>query len=54
MIHNVTQPMYEDYVAESVRGSDLVEIRKNHSFVVLQNVCIFLGGWGFPVRVCWC
>lgn len=42
MIHNVTQPMYEDYVAERVRGSDLVEIRKNHSFVGLQDVSVFL------------
>ncbi|ODM15826.1 hypothetical protein SI65_08666 [Aspergillus cristatus] len=37
MIHNVTQPMYEDYVMERVRGSDLVEIRKNHSFVGFQD-----------------
>lgn len=42
MIHNVTQPMYEDYVAERVRGSDSVEIRKNHSFVGLQDVSAFL------------
>ena len=38
MIHNVTQPMYEDYVAERVRGGGLVDIRKNHSFVKLQDV----------------
>lgn len=38
MIHNVTQPMYEDYVAERVGESDLAEIRKNHSFVGLQDV----------------
>lgn len=39
MIHNVTQLMYEDYIAERIRNSDLVELRKNHSFVKLQDVC---------------
>jgi len=38
--------MYEDYVAERVGESGLVEIRKNHSFVELQDVGFALMGHG--------
>lgn len=39
MIHNIPQPMFEEYVAEKAKKNDLVEIRKNHSFVKLEDVC---------------
>ena len=44
MIHNVPQPMYEEYVAEKARVNGLIEIRKNHSFVKLEDVCLRLSG----------
>lgn len=39
MLHNIPQPMFEEYVVEKTRKNDLVEIRKNHSFVKLEDVC---------------
>ncbi|KAJ5095219.1 hypothetical protein N7532_007510 [Penicillium argentinense] len=34
MIHNIPQPKFEELVAKELSGSDLVEVRKNHSFGV--------------------
>jgi hypothetical protein len=38
MIHNIPQPAFEEFVAERLAKSDFVEIRKNHSFVSLEQV----------------
>ncbi|KAJ5665650.1 uncharacterized protein N7477_008098 [Penicillium maclennaniae] len=43
MIHNIPQPAFEAFVAEKLAKSDLVEIRKNHSFTSLEQ------GGGFVV-----
>lgn len=41
MLHNITQPMYEDYVTGHIKKKDdMVNIRKNYSFVRLKDVCI--------------
>lgn len=40
MIHNIPQPEFEDLIARELPNHDLVEVRKNHSFVRLENVCI--------------
>ncbi|OJJ48746.1 hypothetical protein ASPZODRAFT_158388 [Penicilliopsis zonata CBS 506.65] len=37
MIHNIPQPDFEELVAKRVRKSPLVGIRKNHSFVKLED-----------------
>ncbi|KAJ5304682.1 Branched-chain-amino-acid aminotransferase [Penicillium atrosanguineum] len=37
MIHNIPQPAFEELVADKLAKSDLVEIRKNHSFVSLEQ-----------------
>lgn len=38
MIHNIPQPAFEALVTEKLAKSDLVEIRKNHSFISLEQV----------------
>ncbi|KAL3455059.1 FAD binding domain-containing protein [Aspergillus heterothallicus] len=38
MIHNIPQPDFEELVAQNLKGSDLTEIRKNHSFVRLEEI----------------
>ncbi|KAL4807431.1 FAD binding domain-containing protein [Aspergillus unguis] len=37
MIHNIPQPAFEEILAKRLDGTDLVEIRKNHSFVRLEQ-----------------
>ncbi|KAB8207004.1 FAD binding domain-containing protein [Aspergillus parasiticus] len=37
MIHNIPQPEFEDLIARELPNHDLVEVRKNHSFVRLEN-----------------
>ncbi|KAE8423223.1 3-propionate hydroxylase [Aspergillus pseudocaelatus] len=37
MIHNIPQPEFEDLVARELSNHGLVEVRKNHSFVQLEN-----------------
>ena len=39
MLHNISQPMYEEFVLEKIKKDSLVEVRKNHSFVSLTDVC---------------
>lgn len=41
MLHNIPQPDYEEFVQESLKTNDLVEIRKNHSFVALTDVSLY-------------
>lgn len=41
MLHNIPQPDYEEFVQESLKKSDLVEIRKNHSFVALADASLY-------------
>lgn len=41
MLHNIPQPDYEKFVQESLKTNDLVEIRKNHSFVALTDVSLY-------------
>lgn len=38
MIHNIPQPEFEWLVAKRLSKNNLVEIRKNHSFVRLTDV----------------
>lgn len=38
MIHNIPQPAFEELVASRLSKSSLVEIRKNHTFVSLEQV----------------
>lgn len=38
MIHNIPQPAFEELIAKELEANDLVEIRKNHSFVRLDQV----------------
>lgn len=38
MIHNIPQPAFEDFIAKRLSKINLVEIRKNHSFVSLEQV----------------
>ncbi|KAJ5889778.1 FAD binding domain-containing protein [Penicillium tannophilum] len=37
MIHNIPQPAFEDFIAKRLSKINLVEIRKNHSFVSLEQ-----------------
>ncbi|KAJ5653451.1 hypothetical protein N7490_000454 [Penicillium lividum] len=37
MIHNIPQPAFEELIAKRLSKSNLVEIRKNHSFVSLDQ-----------------
>jgi 2-polyprenyl-6-methoxyphenol hydroxylase-like FAD-dependent oxidoreductase len=37
MIHNIPQPMFEDFMVESLQGNDLVEIQRGMSFVSLKQ-----------------
>ncbi|KAJ5683239.1 hypothetical protein N7462_006404 [Penicillium macrosclerotiorum] len=37
MIHNIPQPSFEEMIAEKLSQTDLVEVRKNHSFVSLKQ-----------------
>lgn len=41
MLHNIPQPDYEEFVQENLKKSDLVEIRKNHSFVALADASLY-------------
>lgn len=46
MLHNIPQPDYEEFVQDHLKKCDLVEIRKNHSFVALADASIYpLLGW---------
>jgi hypothetical protein len=38
MIHNIPQPDFEELVAKRLLFSSLVEIRKSHTFVGLEQV----------------
>ncbi|OJK02205.1 hypothetical protein ASPACDRAFT_1854192 [Aspergillus aculeatus ATCC 16872] len=38
MIHNIPQPDFEDYVRKQLVKNPLVEMRKNHSFVKLEDL----------------
>jgi penicillin V acylase-like amidase (Ntn superfamily) len=38
MIHNISQPNFEELIAKRLAKSNLVEIRKNHTFVGLEEV----------------
>jgi hypothetical protein len=38
MIHNIPQPDFEELVARNLERNPLNEIRKNHSFVRLEEV----------------
>lgn len=38
MIHNIPQPEFEQIIANELENNNLVEIRKNHSFVDLEDV----------------
>lgn len=40
MIHNIPQPAFEEIISERLAQSRLVEIRKNHSFVSLEQVSV--------------
>lgn len=43
MIHNIPQPTFEQFVAKRLAQDELVEIRKNHSFISCEQVrCIWL------------
>jgi hypothetical protein len=43
MIHNIPQPAFEEFVAKRLAQDEVVEIRKNHSFVSCEQVrCIHL------------
>ncbi|KAJ5655576.1 FAD binding domain-containing protein [Penicillium longicatenatum] len=37
MIHNIPQPAFEEFIAKRLSKTNLVEIRKNHSFVSLEQ-----------------
>lgn len=38
MIHNISQPAFEQLIAKRLSKSTLVEVRKNHTFVSLEQV----------------
>lgn len=38
MIHNIPQPEFEQIIADELENNTLVEIKKNHSFVDLEDV----------------
>lgn len=38
MIHNIPQPAFEELIAKGLSRSSLVEIRKNHTFISLEQV----------------
>lgn len=38
MIHNIPQPAFESLLMERLSSENRVEIRKNHSFVSLEQV----------------
>jgi 2-polyprenyl-6-methoxyphenol hydroxylase-like FAD-dependent oxidoreductase len=38
MIHNIPQPEFEQIIADELDNNTLVKIRKNHSFVDLEDV----------------
>jgi hypothetical protein len=38
MIHNIPQPEFEQIIADELDNTTLVKIRKNHSFVDLEDV----------------
>lgn len=38
MIHNIPQPAFEDFITKRLSKISLVDIRKNHSFVSLEQV----------------
>jgi 2-polyprenyl-6-methoxyphenol hydroxylase-like FAD-dependent oxidoreductase len=37
MIHNIPQPMFEQYMSDFLEGNDMVEVRKGMSFVSLKQ-----------------
>lgn len=37
MIHNIPQPAFEDIISKRLSKTSFVEIRKNHSFVSLEQ-----------------
>lgn len=37
MIHNIPQPAFEDLIAKRLSKTGFVEVRKNHSFVSLEQ-----------------
>ncbi|KAJ5949705.1 FAD binding domain-containing protein [Penicillium verhagenii] len=37
MIHNIPQPAFEDFISKRLSKTNLVEIRKNHSFMSLEQ-----------------
>jgi hypothetical protein len=37
MIHNIPQPAFEDIIAKKLLKTGFVEVRKNHSFVSLEQ-----------------
>jgi hypothetical protein len=39
MIHNIPQPVFEQFVADKLANDPLVEIRKGVAFVSLVQVC---------------
>ena len=47
MIHNIPQPAFEEMISSRLAKSNLVEIRKNHSFVSLEQV---RGIWSIPAQ----
>jgi hypothetical protein len=38
MIHNIPQPAFEEMIAKRLSQSSLAEIRKNHTFISLEQV----------------
>jgi hypothetical protein len=38
MIHNIPQPVFEEFIAERLGRDGEVEVRKNHSFVSCEQV----------------
>lgn len=50
MIHNIPQPAFEELIAKRLSKSNLVEIRKNHTFVGLEQVGICTHS--FPCNGC--
>jgi 2-polyprenyl-6-methoxyphenol hydroxylase-like FAD-dependent oxidoreductase len=42
MIHNIPQPVFEQFVAKRLVRDGIVEVRKNHSFVSCEQVdCLY-------------
>jgi hypothetical protein len=40
MIHNIPQPVFEEFIAERLGRDGVVEVKKNHSFVSCEQVRI--------------